>query len=356
MEVRRNTPGFDDENQNDHEDAPKSRETPNAECREPTPLEAGESKPATGLPAVIEGEDAPPPKGRNKRGGSSTREPLAKGQRTSRGEAGGQVSGRVREIAIDDIIVPPTKRGIREAAVEGIMASMEELGQRYPITVYPDEKTGQPTLSVGRQRLEAARRLGWKSIRATTDDREPAKRRAWEYSENVDRAELTVLERAEQIAELIRLEVRPPTEEPTQVVSDQEPTQSVPLSKGGRGKKGGIRQAAKKLRINREEARRSVLIDKLPPQAKQFAREHGFADNLEVLQKAAEAKDPLDYLIHLEVKRKELADRARMDAERATEEYVNWLREHADDDEIHKLISWIEIAKPKDVVAALRAP
>jgi ParB family chromosome partitioning protein len=258
------------------------------------------------------------------------------------------MSERVHKIAIDDIIVPPTKREINGEAVEGIMASMEKLGLQTPITVYRDEKTGRPTLSVGGQRLEAARRLGWKFIPAIIVEWEPDQRRRWELSENVDRAELTVLERAEQIAELIKLEVR--------LSPDEELTQPVSVSKGGRGKKGGVRHAAKTLGLNREEARRSVLIDKLPAQAKQFAKEHGFADNLSVLQKAAEEEEPLGYLINEAVRREKLATEAKRDAVIATEEYVNWLREHADDEEIHKLISWIQIAKPKDVVAALRAP
>lgn len=137
-----------------------------------------------------------------------------------------------------------------------------------------------PTLSVGRQRLEAARRLGWKAIPSIIVDWEPGQRRGWELSENVERAELTALERAEQIAELIKLEVRPsPDEELTQVVS---------VSKGGRGKKGGIRHAAKKHGLNREEARRSVKIAGLSVEAKKFAEKHGLANNLGVLQKAAE--------------------------------------------------------------------
>jgi ParB/RepB/Spo0J family partition protein len=330
----------------DHEDAPASREPENAECQEPTPVEPVESKPVAGLPAVIEGRDVPPTKGRNKRGGSSTREPLAKGPRTPRGKAGGQVVGRVQEIAIDDIIVPSTKRGINEERIEGIMASMDKLGLQTPITVYLDEKTGQPILLVGGQRLEAARRLGWEVIAAKIVEWEPDQRRGWVLSENVDRAELTALERAEQIAELIKLEVRQSTHEKlTQVMS---------VSKGGRGNKGGsIRHAAKELGLNREEARRSVKIAGLPAEAKKFAEKHGLGNNLSVLQKAAEAKDPLVYLGHEVVRRKELATEAKRDAELATEEYVNWLREHADDDEIPNLISWIETAKPKDVVAAL---
>jgi ParB-like chromosome segregation protein Spo0J len=347
METRPNTPGFDaPETQNDHEVAPASRESQNAVCREPTTLEAGESKPVARLPVVIESEDAPPTKGRGRRG--SAREPVAKGQRTSRGEAGGQVVGRVHKIAIDDIIVPPARRGINEEAVEGLVASMDKLGLQTPITVYRDEKTGQPTLSVGGQRLEAARRLGWTFIPAIIVAWEPEQRRRWELSENVDRAELTALERADQIAELIKLEVRPSP--------DEKLTQAVSVLKGGRGKKGGTRHAAKKLGLNREEARRSVKIAGLPVEAKKFAEKHGLANNLGVLQKAAEAKDPLIYLEHEVVRREKLATEAKRETENATEEYVNWLLEHADDEDIAKLITWIEIAKPRDVVAALRAP
>jgi hypothetical protein len=350
MEGSSRFPAFDDaERQIDHEATSPSPESESAESPEATPLEPAESKTVTGLPAVIEGGDAPTAKGRNKRGGrrSSTREPLAKGPRTSRGEAGGQRTGQVQEIVIADIVIPPEKRAINEEAVEGFMASMTKLGLQTPITVYLDEKTGQPKLSVGGQRLEAARRLGWTFIPAIIVDWEPDQRRRWELSENVDRVELTALERAEQIAELVRLEVRQsPDAKPTQVVS---------VSKGGRGNKGGLRQAAKKLGLNREEARRSVLIDKLPAQAKQYAKEHGFADNLRVLQKAAGAEDPLGYLINVSLHRSELAAEANRDVELANEEYVNWLREHADDEEMPKLINWIETSKPKDVVAALRA-
>jgi ParB family chromosome partitioning protein len=350
MEGSSKFPAFDAETQIDHEDAPASRESGSAECPEPTPLEAAEPKPVTGLPAVIESGDVPTTKGRNKRGGgrSSTREPLAKGPRTSRGEAGGQISGRVREIVIADIVVPPTKRGINEEAVEGLEASMDKLGLQTPITVYLDEKTGKPTLLVGHHRLQAARRLGWKVIAAIIVEWEPDQRRRWELSENVDRAELTVLERAEQIAELIKLEVR---QSP-----DVELTQPVSVSKGGRGKKGGIRHAANKLGLNREEARRSVKIAGLPVDAKKFAEKHGLGNNLRVLQTAAEAKDPFVYLRHEVVRREELADQAKRDEELATEEYVNWLRERADEDEMAKLITWIETTKPKNVAAGLRAP
>ncbi len=350
MEGRPNIPAFDAETQIDHEDTQPSGESPNAESPEATPLEPAESKPVTGLPAVIEGGDAPTTKARNKRGGrrSSTREPLAKGPRTLRGEAGGQRTEQVQEIVIADIVIPPEKRGINEEAVKGLMASMTKLRLQAPITVYRDEKTGQPTLSVGGHRLEAARRLGWTVIAANVVAWDADQRRRWELSENVDRAELSVLERAEQIAELIMLEVR---QSP-----NVELTQPVSVSKGGRGKKGGIRHAANKLGLNREEARRSVKIAGLPVDAKKFAEKHGLGNNLRVLQTAAEAKDPFVYLEHEVVRREKLAAEAKRETESATEEYVNWLLEHADDEDIPKLISWIETAKPKDVVAALRAP
>ena len=50
--------------------------------------------------------------------------------------------GQVREIAIDEITIPPTKRRINEEAVKGLMTSMDKLGLQTPPTVYRDEKTG----------------------------------------------------------------------------------------------------------------------------------------------------------------------------------------------------------------------
>jgi len=215
--------------------------------------------------------------------------------RSSGDDAGGQMSGQVREIAIADIIVPSTKRGINEERVEGLTASMTKLGLQTPITVYLDEKTGQPTLSVGGHRLEAARSLGWTVIPAKIVDWEPDQRRMWEISENVHRAELTVLERDEQIAEWIELVERRRQKDQVSNKANK-PSQVAPVSKGGRGIESGVRAAARELKIGKDDARRATKVARLSDAAKQVARETGLDDNRRVLLEAAKAEDSAEYL------------------------------------------------------------
>jgi ParB family chromosome partitioning protein len=215
--------------------------------------------------------------------------------RTPDDEAGGQRSRRVREIAIADITVPPTKRGINEEAVEGIMASMTQLDFQTPITVYLDEKTGQPTLLVGGQRLEAARRLGWKVIAAIIVDWEPDQRRMWEISENLHRAELKALERDEQIAEWIELVER--RRQKDQVSNEaNKPSQVATVSKGGRGVESGVRAAARELKIGKDDAHRAKKVAGLSDAAKQVARETGLDDNRRALLESAKAEDSVAFL------------------------------------------------------------
>ena len=57
----------------------------------------------------------------------------------------------------------------------------------------------------GLHRLEACRRLGMVHIDARLIDLDETERRLWEIAENLHRAELSSLERSEQIAQWIRL-------------------------------------------------------------------------------------------------------------------------------------------------------
>jgi ParB-like nuclease domain len=91
--------------------------------------------------------------------------------RTPGDEAGGQMSGQVREIAIADITIPPTKRALKEESVEQIMTSMPEFGLGgTPLTVYRGEEADKFVLITGGHRLEAARRLGGTVIAANIVD------------------------------------------------------------------------------------------------------------------------------------------------------------------------------------------
>jgi hypothetical protein len=92
--------------------------------------------------------------------------------------------------------------------------------------------------------------------------------RLWEIAENLHRADLTVLERSEHIAEWVRL---------TEEVLAQQPAQvAPPVKKHGHVQQtGGVNAAVRELSIDRTEAQRSVNVSKLPEAAKNAAREAG---------------------------------------------------------------------------------
>lgn len=86
----------------------------------------------------------------------------------------------------------------------------------------------------------------------------------WEIAENVHRSELTALERSKHFAEWLRLGDKLAQVEPFL---------------GGRENEGGVRKAARELSLEKEDARRAVIVDRIAPDAKEAAREVGLDDN-----------------------------------------------------------------------------
>jgi hypothetical protein len=80
--------------------------------------------------------------------------------------------------------------------------------------------------------------------------------RRWEIIENLHRAELTVQQRADWTAELVKL------------CEEEEVAQVGPLSPG-RGKKGGVREAARELGKPRSTVQRDLKIAATAPEAKE---------------------------------------------------------------------------------------
>jgi ParB family transcriptional regulator, chromosome partitioning protein len=78
----------------------------------------------------------------------------------------------------------------------------------------------------------------------------------WEITENLHRADLTVLERNEQTAEWLRL-----ADEEEAESAELKLGQVGPVSVGGRGKEGGIRAAARDMGVEHKKAQRAVKID-----------------------------------------------------------------------------------------------
>lgn len=165
-------------------------------------------------------------------------------------------------IPLDDIDVPDGRREVVAASVKRLADSIEQVGLRHPITVR--RKGDRYILVAGRHRMEACRKLGREHVPATIVTMTNDEARLWEIAENLHRADLTKLERDEQVAEWVRI-----TNKVAQVA---------PVS-GGRGHEGGVRAAARELGIERTDAQRAVATDDIVPEAKQAIREAGLDNN-----------------------------------------------------------------------------
>ena len=78
------------------------------------------------------------------------------------------------------------------------------------------------------------------------------------------------------------------------------PRQLDAVSAGGRGKKGGIREAARQLGLSEADIRRAIKVASLSPEAQQAAHELGLADNRSALLRAADETTPEDQIRVLE--------------------------------------------------------
>jgi hypothetical protein len=139
-------------------------------------------------------------------------------------------------LIVRDRYLPPTETAIKE-----MMRSLTERGQIAPILVRGVTINGF-RLIAGATRFEAAKRLGWKHLRAdlvTVDDE--VEYSIIEITENYARHDLTDEQRRAMKAKLVEYQSR--------LLNNVEP------AKGGRGRKGGISEAARKAGIPESTAR-----------------------------------------------------------------------------------------------------
>jgi ParB family chromosome partitioning protein len=109
-------------------------------------------------------------------------------------------------IPLEDIVVGKRLRQIRQESVDLLAGSIGEVGLMNPIVVSPildaeGEETGMFRLIAGNHRLEAYKQLGKTEIPAAIGTGSDVDQRLAEIDENLCRAELTHLERAEHLAE-----------------------------------------------------------------------------------------------------------------------------------------------------------
>ena len=110
--------------------------------------------------------------------------------------------------------------------------------------------------------------------------------RRWEIAENLHRADLTTLQRNEQVAEWIRL-----TDEDAKKAQSAQlaPIESRRADGKGHRRTEGINAASRELGIERTEAQRAVKIAGISAEAKDAARSAGLENNQTALLKVAAA-------------------------------------------------------------------
>jgi ParB-like chromosome segregation protein Spo0J len=189
---------------------------------------------------------------------------------------------KIDRMHLTDVFVEPGRRPVDTDVVARLCESILKIGLMTPITVkivdkYIDPVEGEldkaAVLVSGRHRLEAVRALGHKEIDCFVWD-DPNSARMWEIAENLHRSELTVKERADNVAEWIEL-------------CDKGISGQV-VQKRGRPK-GGVSAASRELGIGRKEAERAVKIASITREANEAAREAGLDDNQRALLQIAAA-------------------------------------------------------------------
>jgi ParB-like chromosome segregation protein Spo0J len=180
---------------------------------------------------------------------------------------------KTEPVFVDTVRVGKRLRSLNYETVSTLAESMSKIGLLSPIFVHsPDDETCH--LVAGHHRLEAARRLGWTFIDAVWVSSDELERSRIEITENLHRADLTVQERAEHIAEWIKL-------------VQLEPVSDAP---GGRGRTGGARSAQRELGLGHTEVVRAVQIAGISPEAKQAAKDAGLDNNQRALLEIAKAQ------------------------------------------------------------------
>lgn len=193
-------------------------------------------------------------------------------------------SKQVREaFTTEEIIIPDRLRGgLNEQSITALIESIGRIGLQIPITVRWDkDEDGYATivLVAGHHRLEAYKRLDIALIDCVVFDGTDLEARLWEIAENLHRAELTVLERSEHIAEWVRL-----TEENLGGPSWAGQLDARGQRKSPQQQPSGINAAVLELPgVTRQEAQRSVKITALAPEAKAAAKAAGIDDNQSAL-------------------------------------------------------------------------
>jgi ParB-like chromosome segregation protein Spo0J len=217
-------------------------------------------------------------------------------------------------IPIASIVIGRGRRRAALAKIRELADSIKAIGLRHPITVLEADKDGKYPLVAGRHRLEACRLLGLAEIdvmtMASKIDAE-----MWEISENLHRADLTVMQRNLSIGQWIKLAGKKLEKE-----LQSRPGGGIESKRAdGRGhrKQSGVSAASRELNIAETTARRAVFIaDHLSAAAQRELVKLGLENSQRALEYAAKGDGAeqqvyalRDYAQHLERKKKRRRER-----------------------------------------------
>lgn len=193
-------------------------------------------------------------------------------------------------LRLDDIEIPSSVRPYNATAVVELSKSIAAIGLQSAPTVI--ERSGRYVLVSGRHRIEALRLLKHELVLVRVVDFDDLEAKLWTIAENLHRAELTEMQRAQQIAEFAALsQEKREAEKPGRVAGDAISGQVAQKFGAGRPE-GGTSQVARDLNISRRDVRRSQAIAAMPDEVKQAAVERGLDDNQSALLEAAKQPTP----------------------------------------------------------------
>lgn len=230
----------------------------------------------------------------------------------------------------DDIVIGERHRALDDTKVLALSESMAVIGLQQPVTLYVETKDdGEEIIHLvaGLHRLKAALRLGWERIDAIYTDLPAIDRELWEIAENLHRVDLTKEQRDQHIRRYAELLEARGAEKVPQSAALSSSAADKPTT--GRGNKGTAQKIADRTGLSKDTVQRA--LNRTDP-AEQERR-----DAEKEVQKRQRDNDNI-----LRV--------------RAAEEFAEWLLANSDIDFIPTLITWIEAAQPRDVIAAIRRP
>ena len=171
----------------------------------------------------------------------------------------------VEPVKLAEVHIGARKRRLGAARVAELAGSIKELGLRQPITIQARDD-GTLDLVAGAHRLAAAKKLGWREIECIRVTLGELNRELWEIDENLIRAELTELERAEHLRR-------------RKEIFEAKGAKKI-ATPGGEQRIGFDRDAADKTGLSKETARKSrIRAEKIAPDVKAAIADLPAADN-----------------------------------------------------------------------------